>query len=327
MRVTGGIFRADGGETADTRLYGLLFAGAAGAFCLHALIGSQAGAASFLLAIIGNATCAWSWLLVRALFQRPAARRQWWPLAVVATMVAIEAVVRFGYGSASPLLRIADNAEGLASSTLLLLAAIEPLRGIGAMLPAEKRFRAGFAAGYAALLAIAVLWIDGAPASSETARFGDAVRAFCALTALIGMGFAVWYRASHPVADIAKVRRRVQADDHGLGARILHAMREEQAFARTDLKLADLASHLGEADYKVTQCITGALGFRNFNQMTNAFRLAEVKRRLADPAFDHLPILTIALDCGFGSIGPFNRAFKAELGTTPKQFRARHRPL
>jgi AraC-like DNA-binding protein len=43
--------------------------------------------------------------------------------------------------------------------------------------------------------------------------------------------------------------------------------------------------------------------------------------RLADPAQDHLPVLTIALDCGYGSIGPFNRAFKARFGVTPSQYR------
>ena len=38
-------------------------------------------------------------------------------------------------------------------------------------------------------------------------------------------------------------------------------------------------------------------------------------------------MLTIALDCGYGSIGPFNRAFKARFGITPTQFRnsAMHR--
>ncbi|MBY8826595.1 helix-turn-helix domain-containing protein [Hephaestia sp. CMS5P-6] len=70
----------------------------------------------------------------------------------------------------------------------------------------------------------------------------------------------------------------------------------------------------------MSRCITGALGFRNFNQMTNVYRLEEAKRKLADPALDHLPILTIALDCGFGSIGPFNRFFKAETGITPQTF-------
>jgi AraC-like DNA-binding protein len=49
--------------------------------------------------------------------------------------------------------------------------------------------------------------------------------------------------------------------------------------------------------------------------------VAEAKGRLADPRSDHLSILTIALDCGFASIGPFNRAFKAETGMTPMQFR------
>jgi AraC-like DNA-binding protein len=34
-----------------------------------------------------------------------------------------------------------------------------------------------------------------------------------------------------------------------------------------------------------------------------------------------VPILTIALDAGFQSIGPFNRAFKAETGMTPSEFR------
>jgi AraC-like DNA-binding protein len=323
MRAKGLVLTvAAGGRIDDAKLYGVLFAGAAAAFCCHTLLGGRLGATSQVLAIIGDATCGWSWLLVRALFQRPAARRPWWPLAVVVAMVVIGAVLRLGDGSSSPLLRMADNAEGLASSTLLLLAALEPLRGIGgALAHPEKRFRIGFTGAYVAMLTIAVLWIDNAPVDSETARFGGAIKALCALAALAGMGFAIWYRAGHPIPDFGKARRPVRSDDHDLGARILHALRGEEAFVRPDLKVADLARHLGEPDYKVSQCITGTLGFRNFNHMTNAFRLAEAKRKLADPGFDHLPILTIALDCGFGSIGPFNRGFKAETGATPKHFR------
>lgn len=323
MRAKGHVLTAaDDCRIGDARLYGVLFAGAAAAFCCHTLLGGRLSATSQVLAIIGDATCGWSWLLVRALFQRPAARRPWWPLAVVVAMVVIGAVLRLGDGASSPLLRMADNAEGLASSTLLLLAAIEPLRGIGGALALpEKRFRIGFTAAYTAMLAIAVLWIDGAPADSGAAQFGGAIKALCALAALAGMGLAIWYRAGHPVPDVGKARRRARSDDHDLGARILHALRGEEAFVRPDLKVADLARHLGEPDYKVSQCITGALGFRNFSHMTNAFRLAEAKRKLADPSFDHLPILTIALGCGFGSIGPFNRVFKAETGTTPKHFR------
>jgi AraC-like DNA-binding protein len=35
-----------------------------------------------------------------------------------------------------------------------------------------------------------------------------------------------------------------------------------------------------------------------------------------------LPILSIALECGYGSIGPFNRAFRQRFGMTPTQHRA-----
>lgn len=324
MRGTGHLaMPVAGSRTADAYLYGLLFAGAVVAFCLSKLVGNELGATSQVLATIGNATCGWSWLLVRALFRRPSMRRSIWPPALVIAMIAIGVALRFGDGSPAPVLRMADNAEGLISSALLLLATIEPLRGIGDDIPqSEQRFRIGFAASYAMILAIAVLLIDGAPADSATARFGGAIKAICALAALAGMGFAVWYRTGNPVPETMRTRRRAPAEsDHALGERILQIMRGEAAFAQPDLKVADLARRVGEAEYKVSRCVTRALGFRNFNHMANHFRVAEAKRRLADPRFDHLPILTIALDCGFGSIGPFNRAFKAETGTTPMHFR------
>ena len=145
----------------------------------------------------------------------------------------------------------------------------------------------------------------------------------CALIALAGMGFAVWWRRGHPLAAVGRSRARPQtAEEAGLGDRILRLMTEEGAYAQPDLKVADLARRLGEAEYKVSRSIAG-LGFRNFNQMANRFRVEEAKRRLADPALRRLPILTIAYDCGFGSIGPFNRAFKAETGLTPLAFRGR----
>ena len=53
----------------------------------------------------------------------------------------------------------------------------------------------------------------------------------------------------------------------------------------------------------------------------NGYRLAEAEAVLGDPAQAGVPILTIALDAGFGSIGPFNRAFKAHTGLTPTEYR------
>jgi AraC-like DNA-binding protein len=49
-----------------------------------------------------------------------------------------------------------------------------------------------------------------------------------------------------------------------------------------------------------------------------------VRAALVDPARRDLPVLTLALDAGFQSIGPFNRAFKAATGLTPTEFRRKN---
>lgn len=57
--------------------------------------------------------------------------------------------------------------------------------------------------------------------------------------------------------------------------------------------------------------------YRNFNSFLNHYRIADAKSGLADPAQSAVPVLTIALDAGFNSLGPFYDAFKAETGLTP----------
>ena len=307
----------------DVYLYGGLFAGAVGAFCLAQLFGPRLGLASDLIAIAGDATCGWSWLLVRALFHPDKAPRTAWPLVLVLILVATGAFLRLSGDSAAALPRMVENLGALVSSALLLLAAIEPLKGLNrGMSRGERRFRVAFVAGYVGLLAVAVIWVDGAPTGGLAAQWKLAIKSGCALLALLGMSLAVWYRRRYPLLEITPGRRRPQtADASGLAERLQRLMTEEAVHIRHSLRVADLARRLGEPEYKVTQCVTGPLGFRNFNQMANHFRIEEAKRQLTDSAYDHLPILTIAFDCGFGSIGPFNRAFKAETGLTPLQFR------
>ena len=53
----------------------------------------------------------------------------------------------------------------------------------------------------------------------------------------------------------------------------------------------------------------------------NGCRLAEATAALADPGRAGVAILTIALDTGLQSIGPFNQAFKARTGMTPTTYR------
>jgi AraC-like DNA-binding protein len=105
-------------------------------------------------------------------------------------------------------------------------------------------------------------------------------------------------------------------------ARVLqHAMADERVYRTEDLTVAALAARLGVPEYRLRRHINQRLGHRNFNAYINAFRLADARTALADASKRELPILTIALDAGFQSIGPFNRAFKATTGLTPGDFR------
>ena len=65
---------------------------------------------------------------------------------------------------------------------------------------------------------------------------------------------------------------------------------------------------------------SAALGFSNFNRWINHHRIARAKALLANPD-ERRSILEIAFDCGFASLGPFNRAFKDEVGATPRTYR------
>lgn len=110
-------------------------------------------------------------------------------------------------------------------------------------------------------------------------------------------------------------------DDSRWLQRLQQAMSTDQLWRRESLSVADLASHLGLAEYRLRRLINGALGQRNFNAYLNQFRIQAACSQLADPARRRLPVLSIALDVGFASITPFNRAFKAQLGLTPSEYR------
>ena len=110
--------------------------------------------------------------------------------------------------------------------------------------------------------------------------------------------------------------------DDPLAERLRQLIAHDKPHRDERLTIAALAARLDEQEYRLRRTINRHLGYRNFAQFLNAQRLAEVKQALADPAQREVPILTIALDAGFGSLGPFNRAFREAEAMTPSQYRA-----
>lgn len=109
--------------------------------------------------------------------------------------------------------------------------------------------------------------------------------------------------------------------DPALLATLERLMSVDRLYRQEGLTIGVLAGRLGLPEYRLRRAINRGLGYRNFNEYLNRHRLADAKQALADPAQADVPILTIALDSGFQSLGPFNRAFKADTGMTPTEYR------
>jgi AraC-like DNA-binding protein len=98
-------------------------------------------------------------------------------------------------------------------------------------------------------------------------------------------------------------------------------MEEEKLFLKKDLTLDGLVLETGITQKKISASLNQFLG-KSFNEYINEFRIIEVKKRLADPSYNHLTITGIAFDCGFNSQATFQRTFKSIMNDTPKSFRS-----
>ena len=101
----------------------------------------------------------------------------------------------------------------------------------------------------------------------------------------------------------------------------LNALMDKGVYREEGLTVAALAAKVGVPEHQLRRLINRELGFRNFSAYLNARRMEDAKAKLADPAHAKDQIIQIALDLGYGSVAPFNRAFKAETGATPTEYR------
>ena len=109
-------------------------------------------------------------------------------------------------------------------------------------------------------------------------------------------------------------------------AKQLQELIDSDIIRDNDLNIAKLALAIGIPEYQLRKLINQEMGYRNFNDFLNDHRIDRVCKDLHDPQKDNLPILTVALEAGYGSLSSFNRAFKERMNMTPKEYRAKRIP-
>lgn len=101
----------------------------------------------------------------------------------------------------------------------------------------------------------------------------------------------------------------------------MRMLMEQRFYTQSNLTIGVLAENLRMPEHRLRLLINKHLKYQNFSEFLNSYRIPAAKAALRDLKQAKRPILTIALELGFGSIGPFNRAFKRTTGLTPSEYR------
>ncbi len=269
--------------------------------------------------IIAFGTPALFWIWASALFD-DAFEWRWYHPAILILHMALGAALVLTFSWAAIL---AYNLIALALNLMVFRTALIGRKAD--LIEPRRRFRLILTiavAAYGVTLTIAELTMHGTLVSPP----GSTVNAFCFLG--LAFGFAAMRNAwLVPAASTAPSPARPASPDQpdpqeaALLAALRRAMTLDKAYRTEGFGIAALAGRIGVPEYRLRRLINQRLGYRNFTDFVNSYRLVEVLEALADPGQAAVPILTIALDAGFQSIGPFNRAFKARTGTTPTEYR------
>jgi AraC-like DNA-binding protein len=319
----------DHGRTWAARL-GALFAVGAAAYAFSSAAGFRPGESWWRVALTafseGNNLV--FWLFARALFDDDFRPRAWhavlWASLVGATLFCGLAL----WPLHSPLAAPVDAALALEALAFAALGVLQTLASWPAdLIERRRRLRVdvvAVSAGYTGLIALANLLglRHAAPqAVSLAGAAGLAVISIFVAWRFLGVaGGGALFLARNPLAQIARPVDLSRADRQIL-AQIERAMSVERVYRRDGLTIGALAAMNNIPEHRLRRLVNQGLGRRNFNSFLNSYRVADARAGLADPTQAEVPILTIALDAGFSSLGPFNRAFKLETGMTPSEYR------
>lgn len=304
-------------------------------------LGNEMPVIDYLLGRLGAATPALLWLFAHTLFidDRRISALAW--VFLLGYQIARGIAVYFAE------LRNTDNmivtgltilglliAFGLAVHVIIM--ATRELRHD--LLEQRRRIRAPFAAGLGLIMALLVAGVLAPEFMSEAgaASFGQAVTAiswlmlFVFFLALNLFSFRLApdsqliVDSAEPQTD-AKSNSQLQLaeSDIELMRELDRRMLQEKFFTEPELTIGQLAALLSVQEYKLRVIINRELGYKNFNQFLNHYRIDEACVLLKKKS-KHRNISIVSQDVGYSSMSTFNHAFKRLKGVTPSEFKASH---
>jgi AraC-like DNA-binding protein len=309
----------------------------AGSGAAYAIVGAPyvpKAAVWWIMPILGaNPVLVWLW--ARANFDDDFVVRRWHGVLWLA-IVGIWFSVIYTWTTWPMLAKAGVQSMSIVAIVLSLSAAVQTVRTWSADLVAGRR-RLRVAVLFLSLLLVVLLSASGLTSISAKS-YGVSGSLATAVGLLAIAALAGWSLFHPPPALPALVAAAasenaghvaaIEATDGGRDAvapillrRLDRLMTVERVYRQEGLTIGGLAARLDVPEYRLRQAINEGLGYRNFNAFLNRYRINEAKAALSDRNQRDVAVLTIAMDAGFQSIGPFNRAFKAETGLTPTEFR------
>jgi AraC-like DNA-binding protein len=268
------------------------------------------------------------WLFARALFDDGFEVRRWHaaPWAAVVALSLINCLVLVPAQTLDP--RVFAIAISVISLVFVALAVGQTIASWSTDLVEDRRrlrvFVVVATAIYAAVNAILQLFMpaSGSPNIVPTANAAILAAVVIAIAySLMRVGGETIFPAAERPAASAVASNESSAADRKLFDALMRLMSDDRIYRHEGMTIGTLATKLTVPEYKLRRLINQRLGYRNFNVFLNNHRIEEAKAALADPSQAEVPVITIAMDAGFQSLGPFNRAFKATTGVTPTEYR------
>ena len=302
------------------RWAGAAFCVSAAAFAVHSG-GAETealGVARPLVWVMSAGGVAWFWLFAVTLFEDR--DFSWRRLLPVAGMTALAGVAESLPRPAANGVWITHNLLEIVLIALALAAILRNWRGD--LVAARLSLRAPFL-GFLAVYSIGSSLFEILHELSLLAQWeGLTQAATLAALALAASGvllrpglFATPANVRSPAPDAVPVRDRPTID------RLVTLMDQEEIWRREGLTIGALATMLDVPEHRLRRLINVGLGHRNFAGFLNLYRIEAAKRALADVNRAREQVSSLAFDLGYGSLGPFNRAFKEATGTTPSAWR------